>query len=79
MLYNCAGTVPDNATIFKVSLKKNAQYQSGEPSREMDVLDLGQLFAKNLIVFEYKNSDSIINPVTQHTHNTRFSTAVGRL
>lgn len=64
-------------SIFKVSLKKNAQYTSGEHSREMDVLDLGQLFVKNLTVFVYTNSDSIFNPVTQHTHNTRFSTAVG--
>lgn len=45
-------------SIFKVSLKKNVQYPSGEPSREMDVLDLGQLFVKHLIVFVYKNCDS---------------------
>lgn len=64
-------------SIFKVSLKKIAQYPSGEPSRQMDFLDLGQLFVKNLIVFVHKNSDSIFNPVTQHIHNTRFSTAVG--
>lgn len=64
-------------SIFKVSLKINAQNPSGEPFCEMDILDLGQLFVKNLIVFVYKNSDSTFNPVTQHTHNTRFSTAVG--
>lgn len=43
----------------------------------MEVLDLGQAFVNNLTVFVYKNSARIYNQVTQHTHSTRFSTAVG--
>lgn len=61
---------------LKVALKKNIQYPSNELFRKMDVLDLRQLFVKNLLVFMFNSKRSLFNPVT-HADNTRFSTAVG--
>lgn len=75
-IYNCAGAVTDNA---KMNIKSCSIKMLN--IRQVNffvnwIFLIKELFVKILLVFMYKNSDCLFNPVTL-AHNSSFFTAVG--
>lgn len=74
-----SATLPDMLSIRNTPyIRYRGWYPPDEIFREMDVIDVRQIFVKNLLAFMYTNSDSLLPAqlhLVTHAHNTRFSSA----
>ncbi len=62
--------------IIKIALKRNRRFPSDEIFKEMKVLDVRQLYLKNLLTFIHCNYDNIFK-TTSHIYTTRYAMNMG--